>query len=570
MSEPMSETRSAGPPFGGWAPAWITAVLAISAAITLGFWLVMALGGGDTEALESPLMLSVARQLVAGPGELYGPFGGHNPLVLIHAPLYYRVAALSAWPMARAGLEPVTAARVAGRSLSALGLVATLAAAYRLARLGGGARRAGWWSILLIASAPVLSGQPFAVRPDMAGVALQTTGVLLVLSALGGGSGAGRRVIWGYAAFGLAACVKQHMVATAAVSTILLLLAGRGSQVRLGAIVRGLAVGVGIGAFVYGVEWVMTGGRIWEAAFVAARDVGRVHPGGWDHMSIVLLALLNRAIGLIVLLSAVGLARVAASPGIGRKVLLVIGLVLIVPIIVALGLHSVWNRVELGIVVALAACVLMVVIFPACALIERSALLGDRIDAALWVCTAAELALATVCYYLSTGSWMNYAIQSVVFGAVLTARAASRVEHTSPSRRILRPAALVVVTVLVSAYNHLFDAEIQMRGERAAAEKIFAHLNQPPSAFFFIDRPGFNRAGGRLDLVYDDWLYPVFESLRLAEPRSGWLGQSLRSGSVRAVVGTSPSSRIEGTGLDLRRLGYHPDVSVGPFFVWTR
>ena len=71
--------------------------------------------------MESPLMLSVARQLVVGPWELYGPFGGSNPLVLIHAPLYYRAAALLAWPMARAGLHPVDAARLAGRLISALG-----------------------------------------------------------------------------------------------------------------------------------------------------------------------------------------------------------------------------------------------------------------------------------------------------------------------------------------------------------------------------------------------------------------------------------------------------------------
>ncbi len=570
MSEPMSETRPAGRRSGGWVSGWITAVLAISAAITLGFWLLKAVGEADTEALESPLMLSVARQLVVGPGELYGPFGGNNPLVLIHAPLYYRLAALAAWPMAQAGLHPVTAARVAGRSLSALGLLATLAAAYRLARLGGGSRRAGWWSVLLIASAPVLSGQPFAVRPDMVGVALQTAGVLLVLSAMGGGLGADRRVIWGYAAFGLAACVKQHLVAGAAVSTVLLLLGGRGSRIRVGDIVRGLAVSLGIAAFVYGVEWVMTGGRIWEAAFVAARGVGRVHPGGWDHVSVVLLGLLNRAVGLIALLAGVGLAAIGAAPGFGRKVLLVTGLGLIVLIMVTSILHSLWNRLELGIVVAFASCALMVVVFPACAQLERSALLGNRIDAALWVYTAAELAVAIVFYYLSTGGWMNYAIQSVVFGAVLTARAASRVMDASPTPRALWPAALAVVTLIVSAYNHIFDAEMQRRGERAAAERIFEELNQPASAFFFVDRPGFNRVGGRLDLVYDDWLYPVFESLHLAEPRSGWLGQSLRSRSVRAVVGTSPTSRIEGTGLDLRMLGYHPDISVGPFFVWTK
>ena len=156
----------------------------------------------------------------------------------------------------------------------------------------------------------------------------------------------------------------------------------------------------------------MTGGRIWEAAFVAARDVGRVHPGGWDHVLVVLLGLINRTAGLIVLLSAVGLARVGASPGIGRKVFLVTGLGLIVLIIVTLSLHSFWNRVELGVVVAFAACTLMGVVFPACALIERSPLLGNRIDAALWVYTAVEFGLAIVFFYLSTGSWMNYAIQS--------------------------------------------------------------------------------------------------------------------------------------------------------------
>ena len=92
MSEPVSESQSAGSRFGGWVSVWFTVVLAVSAAITVGFWLFTALGEADTESLESPLMLSVARQLMVGPGELYGPFGGRNPLVLIHAPLYYRVA----------------------------------------------------------------------------------------------------------------------------------------------------------------------------------------------------------------------------------------------------------------------------------------------------------------------------------------------------------------------------------------------------------------------------------------------------------------------------------------------
>lgn len=80
-------------------------------------------------------------------------------------------------------MHPVIAARLAGRALSILGLIATLVAASRLARLGGSPRRAGWWAMLLIAAAPVLAGQPYAVRPDMLGVAFQTVGVFLVLSA---------------------------------------------------------------------------------------------------------------------------------------------------------------------------------------------------------------------------------------------------------------------------------------------------------------------------------------------------------------------------------------------------
>lgn len=182
MGESTSETRSAEWRKGGWLPAWITAVLALSAVMVFGFWLVQGLGKRDTEPLESPLILSVARQLVASPSELYGPFGGRNPLVLIHAPLYYRVAALAAWPMTRAGWDPVTAARVAGRSLSVLGLLATLVASYRLARLDDRSRRGvvGSAADRLGAAA---RGATVRRAPDITGVALQTAGVLLVLTA---------------------------------------------------------------------------------------------------------------------------------------------------------------------------------------------------------------------------------------------------------------------------------------------------------------------------------------------------------------------------------------------------
>src|SRR3954449_5616886 len=88
-----------------WISAWVTAAL-ILGACTLVPWLFMALERDDVEASESPLVLAVARQITHGPRELYGPYGESNPLVLIHAPLYYRLAGLMAWALASAGLRP--------------------------------------------------------------------------------------------------------------------------------------------------------------------------------------------------------------------------------------------------------------------------------------------------------------------------------------------------------------------------------------------------------------------------------------------------------------------------------
>ena len=163
-----------------WLTAWITTALCLGACTFLP-WLRMAIEREDVEASESPLMLAVARQLTHRPSELYGPYGGHNPLVLIHPPLYYRLAALCAWPMTRAGLDAETAAHVAGRSLSLLGWTAMLAGAFFLARLQGAPPVAGWWAGLLAAATPVYGGLPFEVRPDMVAVAFQTWGVFWLM-----------------------------------------------------------------------------------------------------------------------------------------------------------------------------------------------------------------------------------------------------------------------------------------------------------------------------------------------------------------------------------------------------
>ena len=66
--------------------------------------------------------------------------------------------------------------------------------------------------------------------------------------------------------------------------------------------------------------------------------------------------------------------------------------------------------------------------------------------------------------------------------------------------------------------------------ERALMKQLDEHLGRPRACYYFTDRPGLNRLDGRLELVHDNWLYPVFESLRLAEPRSAWLGAGCAPG----------------------------------------
>ncbi len=563
----MSENPTTEPDGGGWASAWVTAILAVSAAATIGFWLVRAFGEEDTEAMESPLMLSVARQLVFGPRELYGPFGRSNPLVLIHAPLYYRAAALAAWPMARAGLHPVEAARWAGRLISVLGLAATAMAAYRLGRLGGLPPRAGWWSALLVAASPVLSGQPFAVRPDMAGVALQSWGVVLVLEGLRGG---GRRLVLASALFGLSACVKQHLVGAWAVSTGLALLAWLRGRAGLGAVGRLVLPGAAVALAIYGAEWVVTGGRIWDAAFVAAANVGRVHPGSWDRAFIVSIAIGNRSAGLIALLAAAAFTAAGSRPGVIRRLSAAVGIVAIGAVLGALVVQNLSQDPMASVVTCFLVVLTAVLALPAATLCVRNSAPAIGIDAALWVYLVVELVLTMLLARASTGSWLNYAIPATVLATALAARGLVRALHTRTPSWVALPAAVASLAVLASSIYGIREVQQRDRYERDIVEQFYEQLKRPRSSYFFTDRPGINRVNGRLELVYDDWLYPVFESLHLAEPRSHWLGTAIVSGPVRAVVATNDRSLIEGTTLDLRRLGFHSDASLGSFYVWTR
>jgi hypothetical protein len=563
----MSEIQPTASKGGRGASAWVTAILAASAVLTVGYWSVKVLGEADTERMESPLMLSVARQLVVGPRELYGPFDGSNPLVLIHAPLYYRCAALLAWPMARAGLHPVKAARLSGRLISMAGLLATMGAAYRLGRMGGRSQRSGWWSALLVACSPVLASQPFAVRPDIAGVALQSWGVVLVLESLGG---SGRRLGPASVLFGLSACVKQHLLGAWAVSTGMVAMARVRGRAGAGALSWIVLAGLAVVAVAYGVEWVLTAGRVWEATFVAAGNVGRIHPASWDQLFIVLLGMFEASIGLVTMLAASAMVAAGSRPGPVRGLLAGVGGIAIGLVLAALVLQTLREPVWTGVVIVFAGVAAAVIALPAAALSLRSSSAGTRIDATLWAYLLAELAVVTLLSRTSTGAWLNYGIPATVFASTLAGRALARSLEAKPPALAALPAILASMVMLASNFDGLTANERRMALERSSVELIDRYLGQPRSSYYFTDRPGLNRLDGRLELVHDGWLYPVFETLGLAEPRSMWLGTALVRGPIRVVVSTEPGPVIEGTTLDLRRLGYRLHGGVGPFFVWIR
>jgi hypothetical protein len=567
----MSDDSTTKPPASTKAAAWVTGILSISAALAVFYGCSLAVRALDTERMESPLMLSIARQLLRGPRELYGPFGWSNPLVIIHASLYYRLAALFAWPIFKSGLDPVPAALAAGRSLSFLGLGWTIAMAYRLARFDGRRPRVGLWAGLLIAASPAISVSPYTVRPDMLGVALQTTGVFLVLSALRSERPGRITLTAAFATFALAFCVKQQFVAAPAVTALLLLTACLRGRVSSDHVASTFLTYAAIVLVVFGTEELVTGGEMSRSVFRAAFAVSRVHPGDSVRASVVLYAIVGRSTGLIAMLLAASLASVWTRQGIGRQAVTIVGSVLLGLIALGALLSALTVVVSHWDLLFSFSCLMMAVVFvvPACCLMPPRTLLGVRINRVTWIYLAAELGLVAILCRMSTGAWVNYGVQAVVFASVLIARALGQALDQAQSKTGGFQIALAAVVVLIAVSGDAYTTLGRRRFERAVLDRVFEQLGRPPThRFFFAARPGYNRVHGRLDLVYDDWLYPVFESIHQAEPRSSWLRRALSSDSVGFIVCTSDSAEIDGLGETLPRLGYVSDFQIGPFYVW--
>jgi hypothetical protein len=307
-----------------------------------------------------------------------------------------------------------------------------------------------------------------------------------------------------------------------------------------------------------------------QAIFVAAATTARVHPTDWMGAAIVLANIGGGSLCLIALLAFAGLCQVTSKPGTRRAGVAIAGTLVVGFALVSPLLNYLLPSIVLGLAMTAApfACLLLVV--PVCALLERRALFGSSLDAALSLFAAAEIAIVVPLCLASTGSWVNYAIQGIVFAAILTGRSLARACDLARLRASLFPIAVATLVLLCVTIKEAYITFHRMRFERLTAELVLRSMKEPTSDVYFVGEPGKNRQYGRLDLVFDHWLYPVFESAHLAEPRSTWLRRALTDGSVRFIVTTSKDPRIDGLDEPLTTLGYRARFEIASLYAWER
>ncbi len=561
----MSQAAVPGRAIGRERILWVALAGSASALV---FWLVMATGGHDMEASESPLVLAAARQL-SHPGALYGPYEAGHRLVLIHAPVYYRLTALFAWPLARFWGDPVAATLVAGRVLSGLGLLGILAGLYRLARLDGAGRSTGVVAALFFAAAPIQGGLAFEVRPDMLGSALVFLGLSLALERPARGMDGRGGLLAGFAILGLAVCVKQQNV-------IVLIAAAVGYAARAPAVWRqaaaGLTVAVGVAAVILGVEQWISGGLMARSIMIAAGRVSRVHPASWGAAGNMLLALVWKNTGPILIVLAIVLAIDRAS---ARRLVRVAGIMGCAVVVLLAGvawLQAAQPRPGQGGLLAFGLVLLSVLVFPGVRWLDQGRLRGGGLDRLVFGLLCCELALVAVLARLSTGAWYNYAITAEGLACVLAGRLASRVLSSPAWSRAKGGLTLLAAgsAAVVCALTDVREVAARRTLERWAAGRVVEIVGNRPSSIYFVDRPGDNRVFGNRELVFDPWLYPVFEELGWAEPRAAWLGEALERGPVEMVATAGDQPAIPGLVRDLPGMGYRPTERVGFFRVWRR
>ena len=402
----------------------------------------------------------------------------------------------------------------------------------------------------------------------MLGVALQTCGIVMALSALGTGRRSRSLILAAYAAFGAALCVKQTYIVAPAITTALLVAARVRGRLPSRAVGQGVLLALMVLSVVYGADWLVTGGRMFEPVFIVAGSLGRLRPADWARVVGLLGEVVIGSVGITVLLTAAGLGVVGARPGKARGAVAAAGALLL---IATLAVYVVGGRERWYDAARVFGCEgALLTVFIGCALIEPKGVLGNPIDAALWAYWSGEFALTVSLFRASTGAWTNYALPAVLLGCVLTARSLARAFERARSPLPLMPAALASLAVFYLAWVDVSNSRHRRENDHATLEAVLGRIGRDPHEIFFVGRPGLNRVHGRTDLVYDEWLYPVFESVNLADRRSSWLRKTLESGSVRYVVVGTADPRIEGLDRDLTMLGFAPSFRLHHYYVWER
>ena len=163
-------------------------------------------------------------------------------------------------------------------------------------------------------------------------------------------------------------------------------------------------------------------------------------------------------------------------------------------------------------------------------------------------------------------------IQGIVFAAILTARiavAGRAMRLDSRWRSLPIVASQPPCSGLRRSETH-YAYFIAGGSSGFAVEFVSAvHRRAPTRDILLRGSPAGTGVYGRTDLVFDDWLYPVFESMHLAEPRSSWLPVALSDGSVRFVI-TASTTRDRRPRPATRSLGYVPRGEFGSLYVWER
>lgn len=498
----------------------VTGGLGIAAAFALAFQLLIGFAKEDTNHLETALILATGRQFTEGPDALYGPYGGSRLSPLIHAPLFYRIAGLAAWPLWAGGSDPLTASLIAGRVLAFGSTIALLILVYKLGRLPGAPAISGVWAALIVASSVTMLNFPVSVRSDLMGLAFQTGGFLCAINALGRPDHPWRWMIGAGLAFAVAACLKQHDIGMATAAYLGLLVAWTQGRFRLAPILASGVLAVTMTLAYYGIENVVTRGALYESAFQIPSRIREVLPGGWPQVVAAWKELVRESAPILIL----GAIAFAAAPRVALG-----------------GILEIWLGVALLI----------------------------------------ESALSTFCFAGSEGAWTNYAFQAIVLTAILIGRGLGRLFQRPMGRLLESPRAwanlaVVAVAVLLLAANTGWICARRV-GWRYEDRQAWAELVQDKSIAPFCQAetyvgsdPGYNRLYGRPDLTHDEWAYSVVERLGKAPVRSEWLREAIEEGPIHRIVLIGEAEGLPGIPVGLSRLGYRQVAHHGRFHVWDR